>query len=138
MAWTVAALLALAVVGLSVALGTRHGGALRMPAPFGAGPRLPGPAAGGFGAGGFRGNLATAGTVTSVGSGTFTVTDRSGQVVTVDEQPSTIYSSGGNSASSSAVVSGARVFVQGIRNGSTVTATRVVVLNGSGFGGGFG
>ncbi len=75
-----------------------------------------------------------AGTVATVGSGSFTVTDHTGQTVTVDEQSSTTYYSGATSASSSAVVTGARVAVQGTRNGTTVTAARVVVLPAGGFG----
>jgi hypothetical protein len=68
------------------------------------------------------------GTVASVGSDRFTLTARSGQVVTVDEQSSTTYYSGGKSTSSSAVAKGDIVLVQGSRNGNTVAATRVNVL----------
>jgi hypothetical protein len=68
------------------------------------------------------------GTVASIGSDSFTLTARSGQVVTVDEQSSTTYDSGGKSTSSSAVAKGDIVLVQGSRNGNTVTATRVNVL----------
>ncbi|HYA69368.1 MAG TPA: DUF5666 domain-containing protein, partial [Acidimicrobiales bacterium] len=86
---------------------------------------LPGP---GF-FGGAAGTLAVVGTVASVGTNSFTVTARNGATVTVDEQSSTTYFSGATSASSSAVVKGARVAVQGSRSGNTVTATRVVVLS---------
>jgi hypothetical protein len=135
-AWIVAAALALAVVGLSVALavGNSAPAGLRAPivrpapvAPGSAGNRSP-----------FGGNFATlgvAGTVTSVGSGTFTVTGVSGQLVTVDEQSSTIYDQGATSASSAAVLQGSRVLVLGSRSGTTVKATRVIVLPAGGFGG---
>jgi hypothetical protein len=68
------------------------------------------------------------GTVASIGSGSFTVAARSGQVVTVDERSSTTYYKGGTSTSSSAVAKGDTVLVQGSQNGNTVTATRVNVL----------
>ena len=82
--------LALAVVGLSVALGLGNSSSPRISAPFGA--TVPGPR-GTFGGrapvGGSFANLGVIGTVASVGSGSFTVTARSGQFVTVDEQSST-------------------------------------------------
>ena len=75
------------------------------------------------------------GTVSSVSAKSFVVQDRTGTSVTVDEQSSTTYMSGRSSATVSAVVSGARVLVQGTRSGNTVTATTVVVLPAGGFGG---
>jgi hypothetical protein len=135
-AWIVAGVLALAVVGLSVDLATQSTqspASAHVVTPFGGpGTQFKGP--GFFGRG--LGNLAVAGTVASVGTGTFTVTATSGQTVTVDEQSSTTYESGGSSASSSVVVKGARVVVQGTRSGNTVTATSVVVLPAGGFGAG--
>jgi hypothetical protein len=71
------------------------------------------------------------GTVAKVGTDTFTVNAVSGQTVTVDEQSSTTYYNQATTATSSIVVTGARVFVLGTRSGTTVTARRVVVL-GSG------
>jgi len=136
-AWIVAGVLALAVIGLSVALASSNTATVRVATPFGGSgrnfgglsPRSGGPSTGtltpGFGGGA---GLGVFGTVASVGSGSFTVTDFSGQTVTVDEQSSTVYFNGATSASSSAVVTGARVAVQGSRSGNTVTATRVVVL----------
>lgn len=128
-AWVAVAALLLAVIGLSVALGTQSSSsAVGTTAPFGGGglgrrAAAPGAFGGGFGA------LGVAGTVASVGSGSFTVNARSGQTVTVNEQSSTTYYTGTTSASSSAVVTGARVIVQGTRSGDTVTATRVEVLS---------
>jgi hypothetical protein len=144
-AWIVAALLALAVVGLSVALalGNTSPTVFRSPIarPTPVSP-LPSPIAPGRGSpfGGRVGNLGVAGTVTSVGSGTFNVQGISGQKVTVDEQSSTIYDQGATSATAAAVTMGSRVLVLGSRSGTTVKATRVIVLPAGGFGaaGGFG
>jgi len=133
-AWIVAGALALAVVGLSVALGLGNSSSPRISAPFGdTGPGPRGTFGGRAPIGGSFANLGVIGTVASVGSGSFTVAARSGQFVTVDEQSSTTYYEGGSSTSSSAVVKGATVLVQGSRNGNTVTATRVNVLPGSPF-----
>lgn len=125
-AWITAGLLALAVVGVSVAWATSSSPpapATRqiVPPQFG-GPNRAGPF------GGNLGSIAVAGTVASVSSGSFTVTAVSGQTVTVDEQSSTQYYTGRNSGSASSVVQGARVAVQGTRSGDTVVATRVEVL----------
>lgn len=123
-AWTVAGLLALGVIGLSVALasGSSTPAASRGFAP-GSGTS-------------FRGGLnpGVFGTVASVSNGSFTVTSASGQTVTVDEQLSTTYYNGGTSASSGAVTTGGRVAVHGTLSGSTVTATRVTVLPAGGSG----
>jgi len=134
-AWVLVILLVGAVTGLSVALATEGPVPIRAIAPsYGAirnNPPFPG--GGAFGANGppfahAFGNLGVAGTVSSVRSGSFTVTSSSGQVVTVDEQASTTYATFGSSATSSAVKKGARVLVQGTRTGNTVEATRVIVL----------
>jgi hypothetical protein len=129
-AWIVAALLALAVVGLSVALavGNSSPTAVRPPVvrPAPASP-LPTPAGPGSPFGG-RLNLGVAGTVTSVGSGTFSVKGVGGQTVTVDEQSSTIYQQGATTTTAAAVTTGSRVLVLGTRSGAAVKATRVVIL----------
>jgi len=80
--------------------------------------------------------MVVAGTVSSVGSGSFTVDAVSGQTVTVQEQSSTTYYVGRTSGSASSVLQGAKVAVQGSRSGNTVTATRVEILpsGSSGFG----
>jgi hypothetical protein len=123
-AWTVAVLLALAVIGLSVALGSS--------ASTPAAVRGFAPSSGTSFGGGL--NPGVFGTVASVGNGSFTVTNSSGRTVTVDEQSSTTYYNGGTSASSGAVTTGGRVAVQGNQSGNTVTATRVTVLPAGGFG----
>ncbi|HXX90824.1 MAG TPA: hypothetical protein VEI83_11450 [Acidimicrobiales bacterium] len=128
-AWVVAGVLALVVVGLSWALATAHP-TVRVSGPFRGGVLPP---AGGFVGPGATGNRAV-GTVASVGTGSFTLTTASGQTITVTEQSSTVYYSGGATATSSAVVTGARVAVLGTLNGSTITATRVLVLPAGGLG----
>jgi hypothetical protein len=127
LAWLVAAVLALTVVGLAVALAlTNRPDSVRVVTPFPGSttPVLPSP--GFFGVGG--GAVALVGTVASLGSNTFTVTAVTGQTITVDEQPSTRYLEGASTASSSAVVPGARVAVEGTRSGNAVEASRVIVF----------
>jgi hypothetical protein len=57
----------------------------------------------------------------------FTVTTSAGQKVTVTEASSTTYAKGATSASASAVTTGETVLVLGTTNGTTITATQVVV-----------
>jgi len=122
-AWLVAALLAAAVVGLSVALATRS--STPVVAPFGPpGSSIVGP--GIFG--GRFGHVAVIGTIARVEAHSFTVTALSGETVTVKEQASTLYDQGATKASSAIVTTGAAVVVEGNRIGNTVTATRVIVL----------
>lgn len=125
-AWVTAGLLALAVVGVSVAWATSSSSSSSFTTPVGP-PQSGTP----YRLGPFSGNtagIAVAGTVASVSSGSFTVNAVSGQTVTVDEQSSTQYYSGRTSTSANAVVQGAMVAVQGSRSGNTVTATRVDIL----------
>jgi hypothetical protein len=137
-AWVVAALLALAVVGLSVALALGNTSQTVFRPPF-ARPTpvspLPAPIGPGQGSpfGGRFGDLGVAGTVTSVGSGSFSVKGVGGQTVTVDEQSSTIYAQGATKATVAAVTTGSRVLVLGSRSGTIVKAMRVIVLP-AGFG----
>jgi len=122
-AWAVAGVLALTVVGLSVSLATT--GSSTQVGPI---ARAPGITAPFGGRGGVFGRQGVIGTVASVGSGSFTVTDRSGTTVTVDEQSSTTYYNGSTQATSSIVTAGANVVALGSRSGNTVTATRVILL----------
>ena len=146
-AWFVAGVLALTVIGMAVALASNTTAPAGATAPAAAGPgaSIPGGSGaagsgGGRGFGGFGGPGApgVVGTVAKLGTGSFTVTDRAGTTVTVDEQSSTTYRSGRAAATASAVTVGARVAVQGTRSGSTVTASAVIVLRAGGFGSGFG
>jgi hypothetical protein len=134
-AWIVAGVLALAVVGLSVALALGNSGPIRFapivrPAP--APGTVPTPVTPGSSPNpspfGGRLNLGVAGTVTSVGSGTFSVKGVGGQTVTVDEESATIYEQGAAISTAAAVTTGSRVLVLGTRRGAVVKATRVVIL----------
>jgi hypothetical protein len=80
-----------------------------------------GPAAGG-----------TTGTVSSVSKSGFTVSTSAGQKVTVHEASSTTYRKGTSSASASAVKKGEPVLVLGTTNGTTITATQVIVQSTGG------
>jgi hypothetical protein len=80
-----------------------------------------GPAAGGV-----------VGTVSSVSTSSFTVTTSAGQKVTVKKASSTAYRKGTRSTSASAIATGKPVLVLGTTNGTTITATQVVVQPASG------
>jgi hypothetical protein len=80
-----------------------------------------GPAAGGV-----------VGTVGSVSSSSFTVSTSAGQKVTVKKASSTTYRNGTRSTSASAVTKGKPVLVLGTANGTTITATQVLVHPASG------
>ena len=140
-AWIVAGVLALTVVGLSLALGSQNTTASRATTPIGGSAPRTGMTPGGSNATGpfggspsFGGDLGVVGTVKSTAGNAFTVTDRTGTTVTVKEQSSTIYFSGRTNATSSIVTTGSRVLVRGTRTGTTVTATSVIVLPMGGFG----
>jgi hypothetical protein len=141
LAWAVAGVLLLAVVGLSVGLATSGGGPVRFVAPavpgpgraFGPNPASP-PARPALPVPGARSGAI--GIVTNVSFGSFTMRVIGGQTLTVDEPSSTTYSSPSGSASASSVVQGALVAVQGSRNGTTITATRIIVFGERGGAGG--
>jgi membrane-bound inhibitor of C-type lysozyme len=80
-----------------------------------------GPAAGGV-----------VGTASGVSTSSFTVSTSAGQKVTVKTASTTTYRNGTSSASASAVTSGKPVLVLGTANGTTITATQVVVQPASG------
>jgi Domain of unknown function (DUF5666) len=80
-----------------------------------------GPAAGGV-----------VGTVSSVSASGFTVTTSAGQKMTVKKASSTTYRNGTTSTSASAIKKGEPVLVLGTVNGTTITATQVVVHPASG------
>jgi hypothetical protein len=94
--------------------------AQRFPGKGGSNARS-GPAAGG-----------SSGTVSSVSKSKFTITTSAGQKVTVKKAASTKYRKGTSSSSASAVKKGVRVLVLGITNGTTITASKVVVRTGAG------
>jgi hypothetical protein len=80
-----------------------------------------GPAAGGV-----------VGTVGSVSTSSFTVSTSAGQKVTVKKKSSTTYRKGTSAISAGAMTKGKRVLVLGRTNGTTITATQVVVQPASG------
>ena len=80
-----------------------------------------GPAAGGV-----------VGTVGSVSASSFTVSTSTGQKVTVRKASSTTYRKGTTSTSASAITKGKPVLVLGTTDGTTITATQVVVQPVSG------
>jgi hypothetical protein len=86
------------------------------PAAGGASNARSGPASGG-----------TVGTVGSVSKSSFTVSTSAGQKVTVHEASSTKYQKGTRSTSASAITTGQPVLVLGTTNGTTITATQVIV-----------
>jgi hypothetical protein len=86
------------------------------PAAGGASNARSGPASGG-----------TVGTVGGVSKSSFTVSTSAGQKVTVHEASSTKYKKGTRSASASAITTGEPVLVLGTTNGTTITATQVIV-----------
>jgi len=75
-----------------------------------------GPAAGG-----------ASGTVDSVSNSSFTISTAAGQKVTVKKAPSTTYRKGTSSISASAIKKGESVLVLGTVNGTTITASQVIV-----------
>jgi membrane-bound inhibitor of C-type lysozyme len=79
-----------------------------------------GPAAGG-----------TVGTVAGVSQASLTLTTPAGQTVTVNKAPSTTYRNGTSASSLSAITKGKSVLVLGTVNGTTITASQVIVQSGS-------
>jgi hypothetical protein len=75
-----------------------------------------GPAAGG-----------SSGTVDSVSASSFTITTSAGQKVTINKATSTTYQNGTSLSSASAITKGESVLVLGTTNGTTITATQVIV-----------
>src|SRR6202030_567412 len=67
------------------------------------------------------------GTVGSVSTSSFTMSTSAGVKVTVNEASSTIYQKGTSSTSASAIATGEPVLVLGTTNGTTITATQVIV-----------
>jgi membrane-bound inhibitor of C-type lysozyme len=65
--------------------------------------------------------------VSSVSTSGFTLLTSAGEKVTVKETSSTTYERGTNPASASAITTGATALVVGTTNGTTITATQVIV-----------
>jgi hypothetical protein len=125
--WIVAAALMCAVIGLSVALAMSTSATPVPPVPSSG-------TAGGLASGGGGSNARSgpatggaSGTVDSVSTSSFTMATSAGQEVTVDEASSTTYQSGTSSTSASAMTTGENVLVLGMTNGTSITATQVIV-----------
>jgi hypothetical protein len=69
----------------------------------------------------------SAGTVTGASASSFTVSTPAGEKVTVKETSSTVYGKGTTTSAASAVTKGKTVLVLGKVNGSTITASQVIV-----------
>jgi hypothetical protein len=124
-----AASLMCAVIGLSVGY-IESSATTTSPSAIASG----GGSAGGLGPGGGGSNARSGpaeggavGTVSSVSTSGLTLTTSAGQKVTVDEASSTTYENGTSSTSASAITTGEDVLVLGTTNGTTITATQVLV-----------
>jgi hypothetical protein len=72
------------------------------------------------------------GTVRSASTSSFTLSTSAGQKVTVEKTSSTTYRMGTTAASASLIAKGEPVLILGTTNGTTITATQVVVQPASG------
>src|SRR5437879_4502342 len=132
----VAAALVCAVIGVSAGCAASPSATAASPSssataghPVPASGAAGGPLSGGGGSNARSGPAAggAAGTVDSVSPSSFTITTSAGQKVTVNEASTTTYQDGTSSTSASAVTPGGPVLVLGTTNGTTITATQVVV-----------
>jgi membrane-bound inhibitor of C-type lysozyme len=130
----VAAVVLCGVVGLSVGLATSSpatatSSSAATTQPVSGSGSARGPASGGGGSNARSGPASggAAGTIGSVSTPTFTMTTSAGQKVTVDETSSTKYQKGTDAISASAMTKGEPVLVLGITDGTTITATQVIV-----------
>jgi hypothetical protein len=133
--WIVAAALACAVIALSIALAVSPSSTAGHFVPGRGVAGGAGFGGGGSGAGGGGGSNArsgpaeggASGTVSSLSSSGFTMTTSAGQKVTVNEASSTTYQNATGSTSASAITAGEPVLALGTTNGTTITATQVIV-----------
>ena len=117
--WIIAAVLMGSVVGLS-ACGTSSATATP-PSAAAAGRSAGSNARSGPASGG------AAGTVATMSASGFSLSTSAGQKVSVTEAPSTTYQKGTSSVSASAITTGQDVLVLGTTNGTTITATQVIL-----------
>jgi hypothetical protein len=116
-----------AVIGLSLSLS-------RSPSATAGNVASASGSASGFGSGGGASNARSgpaaggaAGTVSTLSASSFTMTTAAGQQVSVNEASSTTYQNGTSSTSADAVTPWETVLVLGTTNGTTITATQVIV-----------
>jgi hypothetical protein len=137
--WIAAAALMCTVIGLSGCAATSPSATAAPPsttAGHGAPPSgFPGGPRSGDGGSNARSGPAeggSIGTVSNMSTSSFTMSTAGGQKVTVNETSSTTYQNGTSAASVSAVTTGQPVLVLGTTNGTTITATQVIVQPPSG------
>ena len=125
--WISVVVLMCSALGLSVGLAVSSSATAQVPASGGS-------PTSGLGSGGAGSNARSgpasggaSGTVDSVSASGFTMSTSSGQKVTVDEASSTTYEKGTSSTSGNAVTASEPVLVLGTTNGTTITATQVIV-----------
>jgi hypothetical protein len=131
--WILAAVLMCSTIGLSIALATSTSATAGRVVPGGLAGGA-GPAAGNAGAGGGGSNArsgpaagGSSGTVNSVSTSGFIITTSAGQTVTVNEAAATKFQRGTSTTPASSVTTGEPVLVLGTTNGTTITATQVIV-----------
>ena len=125
----VAAALLCAVIGLSAGCAASTTSA-SSPSSASAPAGNPGPGGGvggGFNARSGPAEGGAAGTVATVSASGFTLATSTGRQVTVDEVATTTYQQGTDPTSASAVKAGEGVVVLGMANGTTITASKVLV-----------
>jgi hypothetical protein len=127
--WAVvaAAVLACSVIGVSVGLASSPAPTPGSVAPATSSAGRVGPAGGGSNARSGPAAGGAVGTVGTMSTSGFTMSTTGGQNVTVAESPGTTYKDGTSSTSASAVTTGEPVLVLGTVNGTTITATQVIV-----------
>ena len=117
------------VIGVAAA-----GYAIQTPGPgaLAAAPSAPGSGGGGSNARSGPAAGGSIGTVTNVSKSSFTLSTSAGQKITVKKVSSTTYKKGTSPTSASAVKRGVTVLALGTTNGTTITASQVIVQpNGS-------
>jgi hypothetical protein len=125
--WIVVAVVLCSALGLSLGLAASSSATAQVPASGSSSTSGLGSRAGGSNARSGPASGGASGTVDSVSASGFSMSTSAGQKVTVGETSSTTYEKGTSSTSANAVTTGEPVLVLGTTNGTTITATQVVV-----------
>jgi hypothetical protein len=133
---TGAVVVAVAVVAYTVEASAGSGTPAAAPSSSPSAAPSTGPGSGGGGSNARSGPAAggSSGTVGTASTSSFTFTTPAGQQVTVNETAATTYQTGTSPTSASAVTTGEPVLVLGTTNGTTITATQVIVQPPGGVG----
>jgi hypothetical protein len=126
-AWMLAAALLCAVIGLSVGLATSSSATTGHHKPTSGFAGGSGALGGGSNARSGPATGGASGTVATVSKSGFTISTSAGQKVTIHEASSTSYEKGTTATSASAISAGKDVLVLGTTNGTTITATKVIL-----------